>query len=85
MSCGLRDVAEFETSGLPAVLVSTTGFVDAADEQAKRLGLAALRRVHLPHPIQNRTDPEMVELAQGAVDELVEAISGPETERRGPA
>lgn len=75
MSCGLRDVAEFETLGLPAVLVSTTGFTDAADEQAKRLGLAALRRVHLPHPIQNRTDSEVADLARGAVDELLEAVS----------
>jgi hypothetical protein len=75
VSCGLRDVAEFETSGLPAVLVSTTGFIDAADEQAKGLGLAALRRLHLPHPIQNRTDPEMVDLARAAADELIEAIS----------
>lgn len=75
MSCGLRDVAEFETLGLPAVLVSTTGFIDAADEQAKRLGLAALRRVHLPHPIQNRTDSEVANLARAAVGELLEAIS----------
>lgn len=75
MSCGLRDVAEFESVGLPAVLVSTTGFVQAADEQAKRLGLASLRRVHLPHPIQNRNDEEMEDLARAAVDELIEAIS----------
>jgi hypothetical protein len=75
VSCGLRDVAEFETLGLPAVLVSTTGFIDAADEQAERLGLAQLRRVHLPHPIQNRTDSEMEDLARSAVDELIEAIS----------
>ena len=75
MSCGLRDVAEFEKLGLPAVLVSTTGFVDAADAQSKGLGLAALRRVHLPHPIQNRTDSEVAELGRAAVDELLEAIS----------
>jgi hypothetical protein len=75
VSCGLRDVAEFETLGLPAVLVSTTGFIDAADEQAKRLGLAALPRVHLPHPIQNRTDSEVADLARAAVDDLLAAIS----------
>lgn len=75
MSCGLRDVAEFETLGLPAVLVSTTGFIDAADVQAERLGQPALHRLHLPHPIQNRTDAEMAELARSAVDELLRAIS----------
>jgi hypothetical protein len=61
--------------GLPAVLISTTGFVDAADEQAKRLGQAELRRVHLPHPIQNRTDAEMAELGRSVVDKALEAIS----------
>jgi len=75
VSCGLRDVAEFEMLGLPAVLVSTTGFIDAADAQAERLGLAALHRVHIPHPIQNRTDAEVAQLARAADDELVEAIS----------
>jgi hypothetical protein len=75
VSCGLRDVAEFETLGLPAVLVSTTGFTDAADAQAEGLGLASLRRVHLPHPIQNRTDSEVEDLARAAVEELLAAIS----------
>jgi hypothetical protein len=68
-------VAEFEALGRPAVLVSTTGFIDAADAQAKGLGLVALRRVHLPHPIQNRTDSEVADLARAAVEELLEAIS----------
>ncbi len=75
MSCGLRDVAEFESLGLPAVLVSTTGFVDAADAQAQGLGQPGLRRLHLPHPIQNRTDAEMAELARAVADELLRAIS----------
>jgi hypothetical protein len=75
VSCGLRDVAEFESLGLPAVLVSTAGFVDAADAQARGLGQPELRRLHLPHPIQNRTDAEMAELARGVADELLEAIS----------
>ena len=75
MSCGLRDVAEFEMLGLPAVLVSTTGFIDAADAQAERLGLAGLHRLHIAHPIQNRTDAEVAQLAQAAADELLAAIS----------
>jgi hypothetical protein len=75
VSCGLRDVAEFETLGLPAVLVSTAGFIDAADVQAERLGQPALHRLYLPHPIQNRTDAEMAELARSVVDELLRAIS----------
>jgi hypothetical protein len=61
--------------GLPAVLVSTTGFIDAADAQAERLGLASLHRVHIQHPIQNRTDDEVTQLARAAAAELLEAIS----------
>lgn len=75
MSCGLRDVMEFELLGRPAVLVTTTAFVDAADQQAALLGQPGLRRVHLAHPIQNRTDEEVRVLAREAADALWEAIA----------
>jgi hypothetical protein len=75
VSCGLRDVLELELLARPAVLVTTAAFMDAADEQSVLLGQPALRRHHLAHPIQNRTDDEMRALARGAVDALWAAIS----------
>ncbi len=74
MSCGLRDVMELEALGRPAVLAASSAFEAAADEQSALLGQPALRRVLIPHPIQDRTDEELRELARGAVDELVAAV-----------
>jgi hypothetical protein len=74
VSCGLRDVMELEALGRPAVLAASSAFEAAADEQSALLGQPALRRVLIAHPIQDRTDDELRELARGAVDELVAAV-----------
>ena len=76
MSCGLRDVVEFEGAGRPAVLIASDAFVQAADEQAGKLGQAELRRAFVAHPIQDRTDEEMRELAAAIVDEALAALTG---------
>ena len=64
MSCGLRDVLEFEKEGRPAVLIASDVFVDAADKQARMLGQPGARRTFVPHPIQDRSDDELRELAR---------------------
>jgi hypothetical protein len=71
VSCGLRDVVEFEGAGRPAVLIASDAFVQAAEEQAGKLGQAELRRAFVAHPIQDRTDEEMRTLADAAVDEVL--------------
>jgi hypothetical protein len=75
VSCGLRDVASFEGAGRPAVLVASSAFEEAAAHQAEALGQARLRRVLVAHPIQDRTDGEVRELARGAVDEVLRALT----------
>ena len=75
MSCGLRDVMEIEALGTPAVLAASSAFVQAADEQSVLLGQPELRRVHVGHPIQNRTDEEIRALARATVEELLTAVS----------
>ena len=74
MSCGLRDVLSFESAGLPAVLVASDVFVQAARDQADRLGAPGARRAFVPHPVQDRTDEEMREMAAGLADELLAAL-----------
>ena len=51
MSCGLRDVLELETLDTPAVLVASDAFVQAADDQAEKLGQPAIRRTFVAHPV----------------------------------
>jgi hypothetical protein len=76
VSCGLRDVLSFEQAGRPAVLVASSVFDGAATEQAQLLGAPTLRRVLVSHPVQDRTDEELVAMAAGAVDEILAALTG---------
>jgi hypothetical protein len=75
VSCGLRDVLEFESLGRPAVLVASDAFADAAERQARLLGQPALRRTLVAHPIQDRTDDELRGLARGVADEVFAGLS----------
>jgi hypothetical protein len=74
VSCGLRDVLTFEGTGMPAVLVASAAFADAAAHQAQALGQPAVRRVLVAHPIADRRDNEMHVLARHALDEILAAI-----------
>ena len=75
MSCGLRDVLEVERAGRPAVLVASSAFRDAAEAQSAALGQPRARRVLVPHPIQNRTDDELCEMADAVVEQLLRQLS----------
>lgn len=59
---------------MPGVFVATTAFTDGADVQARALG-ADPAAVYVAHPIQDRSDPELVALADTAFDELVAALT----------
>ena len=71
----MHDIVDLETRGVPGVVVASSEFVEAAESQARALGLAA-RQVFVPHPIQDRTDDEMRALADTAVDEILAALRG---------
>jgi hypothetical protein len=62
-----------EGRGVPAGFVASTEFVEAANAQAKSLGINPAS-VFVPHPIQDRNDEEMVQLARAAIDEIVALI-----------
>lgn len=69
----MHDIVDLETRGVPGVVVASSEFVEAAESQARALGLAA-RRVFVPHPIQDRTDEEMRALADAALTEILAAL-----------
>ena len=71
MSCGLRDVLELETLDTPAVLVASDAFVQAADDQAQKLGQPEIRRIFVDHPVQDRTDDELQATARAVVDDVL--------------
>ncbi len=70
----MHDAVQFETNGLPHVFVLSTEFAEAAQVQADALGLPAVRRVFVPHPIQDATDEELRAKADAIFDELLEAL-----------
>jgi hypothetical protein len=76
VSCGLRDVLELEGMGIPAALVASSAFVDAAQAQSKALGQPAARRVFVGHPVQDRTDAELEQMARSSVDRVLSALAG---------
>ncbi len=75
MSCSVHDISDLERRGTPAVFVSTEHFTSAVATQSEALGFDAAT-VLTRHPIQDRTDEEMVAIADAAFDELVAALSG---------
>jgi hypothetical protein len=70
----VHDTTWFEIQGKPAVFIASTEFIDAADVQAKALGLPDVRRIFVPHPIQDATDDEMRAKADAIVEMVIEAL-----------
>jgi hypothetical protein len=71
----VHDIADLEMRGVPGVFVATTEFVSAAVAQSSALGIPDIKRVYTSHPIQDRTDDEMVALADAYFDEILAAIT----------
>ena len=63
-------MAEIEIRGLPTVYVATVEFIDASERQETALG-TNLASVFVEHPIQDRTDEEMLEIADRCSDEVL--------------
>ena len=70
----MHDTVWFEIQGKPAVFIASTEFDEAARAQAEALGLPEVRRVFVPHPIQDATDEEMRAKADAVVDQVIEAL-----------
>ena len=57
------------------MFIASAEFVEAAVAQSTALGFPDVKRVFTPHPIQDRTDDEMVALADAYFDEILAAIT----------
>jgi hypothetical protein len=69
----VHDIADLEARGVPGVFVATIAFTDGAEAQARALG-ANPAAVYVEHPIQDRTDAELVAIADQAFDAVVAAL-----------
>ena len=66
-------MSEMETRGLPTVMVATVEFESGKEAQDKALG-CDLKAVYTEHPIQDRTDDEMLAIADAAFDGLMAGL-----------
>ena len=71
----MHDINDLELRGIPSVFVASDQFVDAAEKQARSLGFPAVARVFTPHPIQDRTDDEMLTYADMVFDEILDRLT----------
>ncbi len=69
----MHDTSDLENRGIPTAYIATTEFITGADAQAKALGFQH-SPVYVEHPIQDRTDEEMLEIADKAFDEITGAL-----------
>jgi hypothetical protein len=70
----VHDIADLEGRGVVGVFLATTGFADAVTFQSRALGLA-VPHVLVPHPIQDRTDGELRQLARDVYPAVVAAVT----------
>ena len=71
----MHDIVDLERRGVVGAFVASAEFVQAADAQARSLGVPAVARVFTPHPIQDRTDDEMRAYADAAFAEILASVT----------
>jgi butyrate kinase len=75
VSCGLQDEINLERLGVPALLVHTDAFAEAAIRQAEMHGQPELRRASVPHPLQDKTADQIRQLAREAVTRILSKLT----------
>jgi hypothetical protein len=70
----VHDIADLEGRGVVGVFLASSEFADAAVAQSQALGLA-VPHVLVPHPIQDRTDEELGQLARDAYPCVLAAVT----------
>ena len=65
---------DLDERGIPGVMIATTAFREAAAAQSESLGYEPAI-VWVPHPIQNRTDEELLAIADEAMTEIVAKLT----------
>lgn len=69
----MHDISDLESRGIPSGFIASSEFKQASEAQAKALSFDAAR-VFVPHPIQDRTLEELQQLADDAIDEIINLV-----------
>ena len=71
----MHDISDLELRGIPGVFVATEEFVSAGTAQSVALGMPSMKRVYTTHPVQDRTDEEMITMADQLFLEILACIT----------
>lgn len=69
----MHDIVDLERRGIPGLFIATVEFESGAAAQARALG-ADPAVVYVPHPIQDRSDAEMIEIADAALAAILTGL-----------
>ena len=73
--CSVHDAVEFEKRGIPATVILTQIFKNAAVHQFRSRGMEGHPMIELPHPIANLTRDEMHALTLRHVEQSVRQLT----------
>jgi len=71
----VHDTIEFEKRGIPATVIITQAFKNAAVFQFKGKGMDGHPYIEMPHPISNLKSEEMRGLTLRFIDQIVKQIT----------
>ena len=72
--CSVHDAIEFEKRGIPAAVIITQAFRNAAAFQFRSKGMEGHATVELPHPVSNLSHDEMRALSLQIVSEIARQL-----------
>ncbi len=70
----MHDIADLERRGVIGVFLASEAFAEASRLQGQSLGFPA-PFVLVPHPVQDRTDDELRDVAEAAYPAVVAAVT----------
>lgn len=73
--CSVHDAVEFEKRGIPATVILTQIFKNAAMHQFKSRGMEGHPLIELPHPISNLSHADMRAVALRHVAQFVRQVT----------
>ena len=73
--CSVHDTIEFEKRGVPATVIITQAFRNAAVSQFRSKGMDGHPFIELPHPVSNLTTEEMRGVTLEHIDEMMRQLT----------
>ena len=72
--CSVHDTIEFEKRGIPAAVIITQAFRNAAVFQFKSKGMEGHAYIEMPHPVSNLSADDMRAVTLKTVDDVARQL-----------